>query len=57
MYEDVFDPRYIQAGEFKSDANYEFGAIIQGVDLGRYIQRTNSGIFKGNLPGNLIDQT
>jgi len=49
MYEDVFDPRYIQAGEFKSDANYEFGAIVQGVDLGRYIQKTNSGIFKGDF--------
>lgn len=49
MYEDVFDPRYIQAGEPKGYANYEFGAIIQGVDLGRYIQKTNSGIFKGDF--------
>ncbi len=49
MYDDVFDPRYIQAGEFKGDANYELGAIVQGVDLGRYIQKTNSGIFKGDF--------
>lgn len=49
MYENVFDPRYIEAGEFKGDANYEFGATIQGIDLGRYIQKTNSGIFKGDF--------
>lgn len=49
MYDDVFDPRYIQAGEFKSEANYELGAIVQGVDLGRYIQKTNSGILKGDF--------
>ena len=49
MYENVFDPRYIEAGEFKGDANYEFGATIQGIDLGRYIQKTNCGIFKGDF--------
>ena len=49
MYEDVFDSRYLEAGEFKSDANYENGAIIQGVDLSRFIQKTNSGIFKSDF--------
>ena len=29
------DPRYLEAGEPKSDANYEDGAIVQGVDLGQ----------------------
>ncbi len=48
-YESVFDPAYIAAGEFKSDANYELGAILQGVDLGRYIQKTNSIIAKGDF--------
>lgn len=48
-YESVFDPRYIAAGEFKSDNNYELGATVQGVDLGRYIQKTNSIIAKGDF--------
>ncbi len=48
-YEDVFDPRYIIAGPPMSDANYENGAIIQGVDLNRFIQKTNSGILKGDF--------
>ncbi len=32
----------------KSDANYEDGAIVQGVDLGRYKQKTNSLILKAD---------
>ncbi|MBN8547313.1 MAG: TonB-dependent receptor [Ignavibacteria bacterium] len=48
-YESVFDPGYIAAGEFKSDNNYELGAIVQGVDLGRYIQKTNSIIAKADF--------
>jgi outer membrane receptor protein involved in Fe transport len=49
MYESVFDPRYLAAGEFKSDANYEDGAIVQGVDLGRYLQKTNSFVAKSDF--------
>lgn len=45
-FEDVFDPLYLAAGEPKSDANYEDGAVVQGVDLGRFRQRTNSGLVK-----------
>ena len=48
-YESVFDPGYLAAGEFKSDNNYELGAIVQGVDLGRYIQKTNSVIAKADF--------
>ena len=47
-YEDLMDPRYLEAGETKSDANYEDGAIVQGVDLGRYKQKTNSLIIKAD---------
>ncbi len=47
-YEDLMDPRYLEAGETKSDANYEDGAIVQGVDLGRYKQKTNSLIVKAD---------
>ena len=47
-YEDLYDPRYLEAGEPKSDANYEDGAVVQGVDLGRYQQKTNALIVKGD---------
>lgn len=47
-YEDLYDPRYLEAGEPKSDANYEDGAVVQGVDLGRYQQKTNALILKGD---------
>ncbi|HCY75839.1 MAG TPA: hypothetical protein DHV28_07940 [Ignavibacteriales bacterium] len=47
-YEDLMDPRYLSAGEPKSDANYEDGAVVQGVDLGRYKQKTNSMILKAD---------
>jgi len=47
-YEDLYDPRYLEAGEPKSDVNYEDGAILQGVDLGRYQQKTNSLIVKAD---------
>lgn len=49
VYEDLFDPRYLVAGQPKGDANYEDGAVIQGVDLGRFRQRTNSGVVKGDF--------
>lgn len=48
-YEDLFDPAYLEAGEPKSDANYEDGAVVQGVDLGRYKQNTNSLVTKGDV--------
>ncbi len=48
-YKDLMDERYLAAGEPKSDANFKDGAIIQGVDLSRYKQNTNSVIGKGEL--------
>lgn len=48
-YEDLLDPKYLEAGEPKSDANYEDGAIVQGVDLGRYKQNTNSLVTKAEV--------
>jgi outer membrane receptor protein involved in Fe transport len=48
-YESLFDPRYLEAGEPKGDANYEDGAIVQGVDLSRYKQETNSLVIKGDF--------
>jgi outer membrane receptor protein involved in Fe transport len=48
-YKDVFDPRYLDAGNSIGDANFADGAIIQGVSLNRFIQKTNSGVFKGDF--------
>lgn len=48
-YEDLENPKYLEAGEPKGDANYEDGAIIQGVDLGRFRQKTNSYVIKGDI--------
>jgi len=49
VYESVFDPRYLAAGRPRGDANYELGAIVQGVDLTRFLQRTDSYVLKGAL--------
>ncbi len=40
-YESLYDPRYFAAQGPKTISGYEYGAVIQGVDLGRYIQQTN----------------
>ena len=47
-YEDLMDPRYLEAGKPESGTNYEDGAIVQGVDLDRYKQKTNSLILKAD---------
>lgn len=49
MYEDIFDPRYDAAGVASADPNYGDGAIVQGVDLGRFIQKTNSYVGKATV--------
>ena len=49
VYSDVFDPRYIDYGQPLGDRNYEDGAYVQGVDLTRFEQETNSWILKGAL--------
>ncbi len=54
VYEDVFDPRYLQAGRPVSDPNYEYGAVIQGVDLSRFLQETNSYIVKLSITNQIL---
>ena len=49
VYKSYLDSRYLAAGRPLGDGNYELGAIVQGVDLGRFKQRTNSYVFKGAL--------
>ena len=54
VYSDLYDPRYIDAGGPRTDPAYgdpieDAGAIIQGVDLGRFIQKTNSFVGKASF--------
>ncbi len=53
VYEDVYDPRYDAAGPPLGDYNYELGAVVQGVDLVRFRQRTNALVVKGTLTSQL----
>ena len=49
-YEDIYDPRYYQAKEPKNGGQDVYdGAIIQGVDLGRYMEKTTQNIIKASL--------
>lgn len=48
-YESIFDPGYARVGPPRGDANYELGAIIQGVSLGRFRQKTNAIVVKGTV--------
>ena len=43
------DSPYFLPGPPQGTQNYENGAIIEGVDLGRFIQRTNSYVVKGTV--------
>ncbi len=46
---DGINDRYEDAGPPLGDTDYELGAYVQGVDLNRFKQRTNSYVFKGAL--------
>ncbi|HOY45372.1 MAG TPA: TonB-dependent receptor, partial [bacterium] len=48
-FEDFYDARYDSAGPSMGDSNYEDGASIQGVELGRFKQQTNTLVLKGAL--------
>jgi outer membrane receptor protein involved in Fe transport len=56
VFEDVYDSRYLEAGPPKGDRNYELGAFVQGVDLGRFIQQTDSYIAKAALTAQVTNQ-
>ncbi len=49
VFESYLDSRYLDAGAPQGDENYELGANVQGVELGRFKQKTNSFVFKGAL--------
>lgn len=48
-YESVYDPRYYAAQQPRGDPDYEYGAIVQGVDLSRYMEKTDVYIVKTAL--------
>jgi outer membrane receptor protein involved in Fe transport len=48
-FEDLYDPRYLEAGPPRRDQNFEEGAVLQGVDPGRFTQTTRSTVFKGSM--------
>ncbi len=45
------DSPYFIPGQPRGDANFQEGAVVQGVDLGRFVQRTNSWVGKAALTG------
>jgi len=49
VYADFYDTRYDQAGQSKSFSDLYYGASVQGVDYGRYEQRTNTGLLKASV--------
>ena len=48
-YADVNDSLYDYAGQPVGDRNYENGAIVQGVQLGRFVQETNTYLLKASV--------
>lgn len=49
-YDDFYDPRYDSAGPPLSLPNNQYnGAIVQGVDFGRYRQMTNTLLLKASV--------
>jgi outer membrane receptor protein involved in Fe transport len=59
VFESALDPGYLAAGVPREDANYELGAVLQGYNLGRFEQKTNTFLVKGAVtaqigPYNLV---
>jgi hypothetical protein len=52
-YDDLYDPRYDDAGPLTGDATYELGAWVQGVDFYRFYQKTNGFLLKSSLVSQL----
>jgi outer membrane receptor protein involved in Fe transport len=48
-FSSLYDPHYFAAGIPRGDPNYELGAYIQGYDLGRFEQLSDSYLLKGSI--------
>jgi hypothetical protein len=55
-YEDVYDPRYDDAGPALGDPDFAVGSFVQGVDINRFEQRTNTLLAKGALASQVTGQ-
>lgn len=49
------DSPYYEPGQPEGDANFAEGAIVQGVDLGRFVQRTNSYVAKSSITSQMTN--
>jgi hypothetical protein len=49
VFDDLTDIGYLQAGPAIGDPSYDFGAIIQGVQFGRWLQKTNELFVAGSF--------
>ena len=49
VYEDLYDPRYDEAGPPEGNSNYENGAFVEGVSFNRFEQFTNAMVYKGSF--------
>lgn len=48
-YDDVYDARYDSAGPLISAPEFDPNAALQGVDFTRFVQKTNTVLFKGSM--------
>jgi hypothetical protein len=55
-YDDIMDPRYDAASYPDGDAGYEDGAYVQGVQFTRYIQESDTWLFKTSLASQIARQ-
>jgi outer membrane receptor protein involved in Fe transport len=49
VFEDFFDRRYDYAGASRGLQDYEYGAIVAGVDFTRFRQKTNAFVAKASM--------
>jgi len=49
VFDDFYDRRYDYAGAARAIGDYEFGAVVAGVDFTRFRQKTNSFVGKASL--------
>jgi len=56
VYDDFYDQRYDIAGSPRVIQDYEYNAIVQGVDFGRYAQKTNTLLAKGGVTSQLSQE-
>lgn len=49
VFDDFYDKRYDYAGAARPIGDYEFGAVVAGVDFTRFRQKTNSFVAKASL--------